>query len=86
MSVVGPKNWIVLSHDQKWHEELANREAIKQHKVGCFYIWGASSPTWDKLRCFARASPEMEKLAATTRKPFIFKVDFYARIKRVVIP
>ena len=86
MSVVGPKNWIVFGHDQKWHDELANREAIKQHNIGCFYIWGGSVPTWDKLRCFARACPQIEKLAATTKKPFIYKVDFYRRVVPVPIP
>ena len=86
LSVVGPRDWIVFGHDKKWHNELANREAIKQHRVGCFYLWGAESSTWQKLRCFMRACPHIEKLAASTAKPFIYKVDFYARIKRIPIP
>lgn len=86
LNVVGPKNWIVCSHDQKWHDELVNREAIKQHRVGCFYIWGAQSTTWEKLRCFVRASPRIVQLASSTPKPFIFKVDLRGRIKVVRIP
>jgi hypothetical protein len=86
LNVVGPKNWIVFGHDQKWHDELANREAIKQHKVGCFYLWGAQSKTWDKLSCFMRASGTIQTLAVSTPKPFIFQVTYNARLVRIPIP
>jgi hypothetical protein len=86
LSIVGQKDWIVFSHDQKWHDELVNREAIKQHKIGCFYLWGGSSTTWEKLRCFVRACQNIQRLAESTEKPFIYKVDYYARVKRIPIP
>jgi hypothetical protein len=86
LAIVGARNWVVLSHDQKWHAELVNREAIKQHGVGCFYLWGGQATTWEKLRCFMRAYPKMESLAGTTAKPYIFKVEGTGKIKSVPIP
>ena len=36
LKIVGAKNWIVFSHDKKWHGEMPAITAIKQHKIGCF--------------------------------------------------
>ena len=38
LHAVGPKKWVVLSFDAKWQDESAAAEAIKQHKLGCFYL------------------------------------------------
>ena len=42
LAKVGAERWIVFSHDRKFHKRLPQRTAIKQHKVGCFYLWGAN--------------------------------------------
>jgi PIN like domain len=85
LSIVGKKNWIVFSHDRKFHEDAPAIEAIKQHKIGCFYLWGASVPTWDKYVCLARSYRRIvERLK--TPKPFIFRVAHNYRVDAVKIP
>jgi hypothetical protein len=85
LEIVGKKNWIVFSHDRKWHNEDAAIAAIKQHKIGCFYLWGASVPTWDKYVCLARAYKRIEQRLKTP-KPFIFRVTHNYGIHQLKIP
>jgi hypothetical protein len=79
------KNWIVFSHDKKWHGEMPAIAAIKQHKIGCFYLWGASVPTWDKYVCLARSYHKI-KDRRKTPKPFIYRVAHNYRVDAVKIP
>ena len=74
LAKVGAEGWIVFSHDKKFHNELPVCAAIKQHNMGCFYLWGANAETWDKLHCFIRASRHIMMIAEQTPKPFIFHV------------
>jgi hypothetical protein len=54
--------------------------AIKQYNVGCFYLWGASVPTWDKMTAFMRAHGNIVTCVATSQKPFIYSVDYIGRL------
>jgi hypothetical protein len=80
------KKWVVFSHDRKFHDDSAACEAIKQHSVGCFYLWGASVGPWEKYVCFAKTYHRMTKLARAAPKPFIFRITYNFRIVPVKIP
>jgi hypothetical protein len=84
LALVGAKGWYVFSHDKKWHDESPAIAAIKEHKIGCFYLWGASVPTWDKYVCLARAYRRIKE-RLPTRKPFIYRVAYNYRIDPVRI-
>ena len=74
LAVVGQRGWIVFSHDQKFHQILPEISAIKQHGIGCFYLWGAETVTWDKLCYFITVAPRIMRLAENTPRPFIWRV------------
>lgn len=86
LAEVGKRNWIVFSHDQKFHLLPSELSAIKQHKVGCFYLWGANSGPWDKAKSFARAYEKILKAALESKKPFIYKVTKSGVLQKVRIP
>jgi hypothetical protein len=86
LAKVGAEGWIVFSHDRKFHKELPAIAAIKQHSIGCFYLWGAQMPIWDKLVCFARGSAMIKKTAAQVKKLFIYHLTHNNRLKMVRIP
>ncbi|MBV9052257.1 MAG: hypothetical protein JO196_07640 [Hyphomicrobiales bacterium] len=86
LEMAGKLGWIVFSHDRKFHNESAASEAIRQHRIGCFYLWGANAETWDKLKVFLRAADGIMRLAESEMRPFIFQVAHNARISRVPLP
>jgi hypothetical protein len=85
LEIVGAKNWFVFSHDKKWHDESPAIAAIREHKVGCFYLWGAQVPTWDKYVVLAIAYRRI-KDRLRTPKPFIYRVTYNYRVDPVRIP
>ena len=86
LNVVGPKGWIVCSHDAKWHrpEEFAAMKAIQQHKIGCFYLWGASSIGFFKLKSLAHNYDKIVKVCQTEKRPFIYRVTARNRLQKVL--
>lgn len=83
---VGEKGWIVFSHDRKFHKEEAEAMAIRQHGMGCFYLWGAEASSWEKLRSFVRAYDRILSAVENTQRPFIYDVAKNGTMKQVQLP
>jgi hypothetical protein len=86
LSKVAAEGWIVFSHDRKFHTILAECAAIKQYNAGCFYLPGASLPTWDKMSSFIRSYQGIVDRISATAKPFIYDVGYDGRFTQVQIP
>lgn len=83
LSVVGQKDWVVFSHDRRFHKESASIAAIKFHNIGCFYMAGANMDTWSKLSLFMKAHPRIVDLAKATAKPYVFNITALSRIEQI---
>jgi hypothetical protein len=86
LSQVGDWGWTVISQDYHFHERENERYALKQHSVGCFYLWGAEATKWEIMRCFARAYDKVIQAADITPRPFIFWVSKTGKLTRQPIP
>ena len=86
LSQVGDWGWIVISQDYHFHERENERYALKQHNVGCFYLWGAEATKWEIMRCFVRAYDKVIQAATTTPRPFVFWVSKTGRLTQQPIP
>lgn len=84
LDIVGPKGWIVCSHDAKWLDETAARKAIEQHKIGCFYLWGASSIGFFKMKSLAHNYDKIARVCSSEKRPFIYRVTAGNRLKKVL--
>lgn len=82
LSVVGPRKWVVLSQDRKYHLLENELLAIKQHAIRCFYLPCASEDRWVSLCHFVSGYERMQELARTEKAPFIYEMkgnrQFYA--------
>jgi hypothetical protein len=83
---VGQWGWTVIGHDSSYHKKPSELSAIKQYKVGCFYLWGSEAKRWEKLRCFARAYDRIIQAEANTPKPFIYRVTKLGALHPIQIP
>ena len=83
---VGAWGWIVITQDWHLHTKQNELFAIKQHKIGCFYMWGARNTKWEVIRCFFRAYNRIIAAASSTQKPFIYSVTKTGLLSTVEIP
>jgi hypothetical protein len=83
---VASEGWFIFSHDRKFHTLLPEISAIKQYKARCFYLPGASSPTWEKMCMFMRAYDGIAGRIELTARPFIFEISPANRFTRISIP
>ena len=86
LAEVGQWGWTVIGHDQKFHTEANELSALKQYRIGCFYLWGNNAPRWAKMQCFARAYDRIVAAEANTAKPFVFRVTLTGHLRTVPIP
>ena len=86
LSQVGAWGWTVISQDYHFHERESERYAISQHRVGCFYIWGAQETKWEILRCFARGYDNIVSAAEITPRPFVYWVTRSGTLRQQPVP
>ena len=84
LHIVGAKGWVVISHDAKWHMEYAAIEAIKQHGIKCFYLYGANSPMFFKLKSLTHNWGKIIHKIKTEKGPFIYRVSCHNRLSRIL--
>ncbi len=85
MPVVGSRGWILIGHDRMHHRRSPERSAIQRYEMGCFYLWGAQAPRWEKMRCFLNAYERILESIDTTPKPFIYRINRFSRLESVAI-
>lgn len=85
LNPIGEKNWIVITQDYHFHTRLNELFAIKQHKVGVFYLWGASNTRWEIMKCFARGYDRIIDTINNSTKPFIYRVEQKGHLTQIPI-
>ena len=53
--------------------------------MGCFYLWGASAPRWQKMRCFLNAYERVLEAIETTQRPFVYRIDPNGRLNPMTV-
>jgi hypothetical protein len=83
---VGAWGWFVIGQDYKYHKMPSELAALKEHKMGVFYLWGSTAPRWETMRVFARAYDRIVTAALNTPRPFGYRIDKNGRLLSVPIP
>jgi predicted nuclease of predicted toxin-antitoxin system len=79
----GAKNWILLSHDKRFHQDSMAVAAVKQFKVACFYLDGGALPAWDKTILFGRRYTRMKHIFNSEKRPFIYRIHHRGDVRRI---
>jgi hypothetical protein len=83
MNVVGPKRWVVISQDRKFHLFEAEKKAIIQHAIKCFYFPCASEDRWISLCGFTKHHLKVIQIAKSMSGPFIYELKGNGRFYKV---
>ena len=71
---IGRDEWILLTRDNRVRFKPAELGAIKQHRVGAFFLGGKERSRWDLIQQVVRNWSRMNELAEKTARPFAFRV------------
>ena len=84
LAAVGQRGWIAMGQDYRHHLVDVERDAIRAHRVGVFYLWGANASQWEQLRVLARAWDRIEA-ASRGPAPFIYRIGKSGRLEAVAV-
>ena len=84
LAEIGQRGWIAIGQDYHHHLMDLERDAIRTHRVGVFYLWGANASQWEQLRVLAKAWSRIEAMS-TTAPPFIYRIEKSGRLTNVPI-
>ena len=82
---VGARGWVVVSQDYRYHLRQTELAAIKQHGMGCFYLWGSDAGKWETMRVFAKAYDRIVDAATLATRPFVFRILKPGSLKQIQI-
>jgi hypothetical protein len=73
---VGINGWLAITHDRKIRTRPAERQAILEHRVGCFiFTYRNDLKRLEIVQLVLDHIGEMEEKFRTTRRPFIYTVS-----------
>ncbi len=79
---VGQEGWIAMGQDYSHHLWEVEKDAIRTHEVGMFYLWGARATQWEQFRVFARAWDAIED-ASQRQPPFLYRINRSGRLEDI---
>ena len=71
---VGSEGWYLVTRDDRIRYRPAESAAIREHRVGAFFMGGKNLRRCQLIQQLVRNWPRMKDLAARTRRPFAFRV------------
>lgn len=86
LAIVGPRRWVVLSQDRKYHLLENEMLAIKQHSIRCFYLPCASEDRWVSLCHFVSRYGKIMEIARTQQPPFIYEMKGNRQFYKIRLP
>lgn len=72
MAIVGPRGWVVLSQDRKWHVIDAEKAAVLQHNLKCVYL--PDGDRWELLCILTRHHTKVLDAISGKDGPYIIEV------------
>ena len=80
----GSQGWLVLTRDRKIRTRPGERRAFMTNNVGGFCLMPKGNLTrWELLKLLATTLDEMERLFASTLRPFLYGVNSSGQIRRL---
>ena len=85
MEYVARSGWVAVTQDYRFHRVGVTLEAVRQHKAGVFYLWGANAQAWQTARLFLWALPRMIERVQDTKPPYVYRVEGNTSIRAVAL-
>ena len=85
LKAVGENGWLAITRDEHIRTRPGEKQAIIDHGAGCFiFTYKNSLKKAEIVALVLRYIEEMERVFATTRRPFIYTVAMDGQFRRYV--
>ena len=85
LKAVGENGWLAITRDEYIRRRPGEKQAIIDHGVGCFiFTYRNSLKKAEIVALVLQYIEEMERVFATTRRPFIYTVAMDGQFRRYV--
>ena len=74
LQYIGENNLFLITRDERIRYRPAEIKALKQFKVGAFFIGGKNKGRCEIIRQVVRNWPRIKEYAIKNKRPFIFRV------------
>jgi len=74
LKFIGENGLILVTRDERIRWRPAELRALKDHKVGAFFLGGKNRTRCQLIQQLVRSWPRMKDLAGKTKTPFVFRV------------
>ena len=71
---VGSEGWFLVTRDNRIRYRPAERTALKENRVGAFFMGGKNRNRCQLIQQLVRNWPRMKELASNTPVPFAFQI------------
>ena len=86
LAEAGREGWLVITRDKRIRHRPAEKDAIREHGVGCFVLGHRKNLTREAYLSFLPPLlDEMERLFAETSRPFVYVVDSAGAMRQVAL-
>ena len=83
LKAVGENGWLAITRDEYIRRRPGEKQAIIDHGVGCFiFTYRNSLKKAEIVALVLQYIEEMERVFATTRRPFIYTVAMDGQFRR----
>lgn len=71
---VGDNGWVVITRDERIRRRKAQREALRDHKVGAIFLGGKSRGRCDLIQQLVRNWDKIKEVATARERPFAVRI------------
>ena len=74
---IGEEGWTLITLDKRIRRRPIERDALKNYKVGAFFLGGKTMRRWDYVKQIVRAWENIKHLAESETPPFAYQINTY---------
>lgn len=75
LKAIGEKRWFLITCDKRIRRRPLEKEALKKHKVGAFFLLGKQMNRWDYIKQVVRAWEKIKEISQREKTPFAYQIN-----------
>lgn len=79
LQFIGEQGWRLITRDDRIRWKPAQKQALRRHKVGAFFLGGKDLTRWQLIEQVVRNWTRLQELSSAKKPPFAYRVPPHGR-------